>query len=148
MWLPNPGSTTTRDFRPLPSFGTIEKHYRLRRGILGYPHIYESLALHIMQPRLAALTDLRTGAGQAPLTTSRTAPHDSRIAPTDLPHILKTAPSEPCPSAALAVISGMVRTGVYRLSLQTCFCVIAGLHNGDQILLVRRRGSHSIGRAV
>src|ERR1039458_5149035 len=107
MWLPTPGSTTTRDFRPLPCFGTIEKHYR-KRGAYSDISIYMNRLRCIFCSRdCPPLPDLRAGPGQAPLTTSRTAPHDSKTAPTDLRHTMKTAPSEPCPSGALAVISGL-----------------------------------------
>lgn len=64
------------------------------------------------------LPDLRTGYGQAPLSTSRTAPHDSKTALTDLRNTMKTAPHEPCPSRDFAVIAGMVSDGIYRLSLR------------------------------
>ena len=40
----------TRGFHPLPCLGTIEKHYRRRRGILGHLPIYESLTLYILRP--------------------------------------------------------------------------------------------------
>ncbi len=46
----------TRDFRPVPCLGTIEKHSRLCREILRYLHIYELLALLILQPWLPAFT--------------------------------------------------------------------------------------------
>jgi hypothetical protein len=49
----------TRDFRPLPSFGTIEKHRRTRPDLPIYLSIYESLAIHMFRPRFPAFALLR-----------------------------------------------------------------------------------------
>jgi hypothetical protein len=72
-----------RDFRPLPCFGIIEKHYRKRREYSDISIYMNRLRSIVCSHDCPPLPALPTGAGQASLTTSKTAPHDSKTAPTD-----------------------------------------------------------------
>jgi len=78
----------TRDFRPLPCFGTIEKHYRQRRECSHIPIYMNRLRSIFCCHDCPPLPPIRSGAGQASLTTSKTAPTDSKTAPKTAPPAL------------------------------------------------------------
>jgi hypothetical protein len=73
----------TRDFRPLPCFGTIKKNYRQRGAYLDISIYMNRLRCIFCDHDCPPLLALRTSAGQASLTASKlrhkTAPTDSGI---------------------------------------------------------------------
>ena len=119
-----PSPFQTRDFRLLPRFGTIEKHYRQRREILRYLHIYESLAQHIRAAMIARLYRICAPAPARPRSPLPKLRHMIPKLANWLRHALKTAPHEPCPSGALPIISG---AGVSRPSCMLACLYLLGL---------------------